>query len=203
MFIVHRFRYNELFMFAGNDVMAISSLGSASGNFWWRSLKGRPRLYIHDQLELFVYLERFRRYSTFFIWLWFPYWGQNCWGFWAEWPPKRQNSEKHLLGGHFLTSNCVFWAIVRQIISIRLIYAGAQEKKTGRKEERKEEKSQEVYISRMCGATPSGRIPTKLGKCVYITKIIKLAKFHRYKCRGFGAVRCSNFYVAIGNSGRP
>jgi len=31
--VVHRFRFNELFMFAGNDVIAISSLRGASGNF--------------------------------------------------------------------------------------------------------------------------------------------------------------------------
>jgi len=62
---------------------------------------------------------------------------------------------------------------VRELISIRLACAGAQEK-------RKEEKSQEVYISRMCGASPSGRIPTKLGICVRLTDIIKRAQFHRY-----------------------
>ena len=79
---------------------------------------------------------------------------------------------------------------MREMISIRLVCAGAQEKKGGRKEGRKEEKSQEVYISRMRGATPSGRIPTKLGKCVRFADVIELAKFHRYKSRGFGAVRC-------------
>jgi len=45
----------------------------ASGNFWLRILKGRPRLYIHVHLTLFVYLERFRRYSTFIYFLGFPY----------------------------------------------------------------------------------------------------------------------------------
>jgi len=48
-------------------------------------------------------------------------------------------------------------------------------KKKGRKEGRKEEKSQEVYILSMRGATPSGRIPTKLGKCVRLTDVIKFA----------------------------
>jgi len=95
--------------------------------------------------------------------------------------------EKHLLGGHFFTPNCVFWAIMREIISIRLACAGAQE---FRQEGRKEVKSQEVYISRMRGATPSGWIPTKLGKCVCLTDVIKLAKFDCYNLRGFGAVRC-------------
>jgi len=52
------------------------------------------------------------------------------------------------------TSNGVFWAIVRDIISIRLACAAAQEKRQeGRKAVSK--KSQEVYISRMCGATLS------------------------------------------------
>jgi len=93
--------------------------------------------------------------------------------------------EKHFVGGHFLTPNCVFCAIVHEIISIRLACAGAQERKKGWKEE----KSQEVYISRMRGATLSGRIPTKLGTCVRLRDVIKRAKFHRYNLRGFGAVR--------------
>jgi len=66
---------------------------------------------------------------------------------------------------------------VREIISIRLACAGAQEKKAGRQEDRKEEKSQEVYISRMRGTPPSGRFPTKLGKCVRLTDVTKRAKF--------------------------
>jgi len=185
-------------MFSGNDVIAISSLEGTSGNFWLRILKGRPRLYIHVQLTLFVYLERFRRYSTFFIRLGFPFWWAKFRGLWAKWPPKRQIREKHLLGGHFLTPKCVFWVIVREIISIRLACAGAQEKKG-----RKEEKSQEVFISCMFGATPSAQIPTKLGACVRLTDFILHAKFHRYNLRGFGAVRCWRFHVSIEYQGRP
>jgi len=79
---------------------------------------------------------------------------------------------------------------VREIISIRLPCAGAQEKRQeGRQEGWREEKSQEVFISRMHGATPSGRIPTKIGTCVCLTDVIKRAKFHRYNLRDFGAVR--------------
>jgi len=118
-------------------------------------------------------------------------------GFGEKWPQTRQIKEKLLLGGHFLTPNCVFWAIVCEIISIRLACAGALEKKAGRK------KSQEVYISRMFGATSSGWIPTKLGKGVPLTDVIKRAKFHRYNLRGVGAVRCWSYDVAIGNPGRP
>jgi len=74
---------------------------------------------------------------------------------------------------------------MRAIISIRLACAGAQEKKG-----KKVENSQEMYISCMRGATPSGRIVTKLGNCVRLTDIVKRAKFHRYNISGFGAMRC-------------
>jgi len=133
-----------------------------------------------------------------FVFGWdFPAGGAKFWVFWAKWPPKRQIREKHLLEGHFLTPNCVFWAIVSEIISICLACAGSQEKKVVRQEE----KSHKAYISR--GAIPSGRIITKLGKCVYLTDVIKLAKFHGYNLRGFGAVSGKSFHVAIGNQGRP
>jgi len=79
---------------------------------------------------------------------------------------------------------------VREIISIRLARAGAQEKKAVKMAGRKEDKSQEVYISRMCGATPSGRNATKFGRCVIRPDVMKRAKFHCYNLRGFGAVRC-------------
>jgi len=62
-----------------------------------------------------------------------------------------------------------------------------QVRKKRRQEGRKEENSQEVYISSMRRATP---IPTTLGKCVRLTDVIKRAKCHRYNLRGFGAVRC-------------
>jgi len=88
---------------------------------------------------------------------------------------------------------------VREIISIRVAYAGAQEKKAVKQEGRKEEKSQEVYISRMCGATPSGRIPTKLGTYVRLTDVIKRAKFYRYNLRGFtgSAQFCSVLFCSV------
>jgi len=173
-------------MFAGNDVIAISSLGGASGKFWLRILKGRPRLYIDVQLTLFVYLERFRRYSTFYIWLWFPYWRRNFGGFLGKMTPKMSNERKTLAGRALpyaklrLLSHCA-WNYIYPFGLCRCA------RKKGRKEGRK---SQEVYISRMCGATPSGWIPTKLGTCVQLTDVIKRAKIHCYNLRGFGAVRC-------------
>jgi len=75
---------------------------------------------------------------------------------------------------------------VRETIYIRLTCA-----KKGTNAGKQEEKSQEVYISRVCGATPSGQIPTKLGigKCVRLTDVIKRAEFHLYDLRGFEALR--------------
>jgi len=78
--------------------------------------------------------------------------------------------------------------VLEIIISICLACAGAQAKiKAGRQELRKagRKKSQEVYISRMRVAISSGRIPTKLDKCVRLTDITKRAKFHRYNWRDF------------------
>jgi len=122
--------------------------------------------------------------------------GRNCGGF-GQMTPNTSNERKTLARSALpyaklrLLSHCAW-------IYLYLACAGAQEKKAGRK------KSQlEVFISRMRGANPSGRIPTKLGICVRLTDIIKRAKFHRYNLRGFGAVRCWNFHVAIGNRGRP
>jgi len=146
-------------MFAENDVIAISSLGGASGNFWLRILKGQPRLYIHVQLTLFVYLERFRRYWTFCIWLGFPWWGRKFGGFWAKWCPKRQIERKTLTGRALPCAKLCVLSYCAWNIIICLACAGAQEK---RQEGKNEEKSQEVYISRMCGATFSGWIATKL-----------------------------------------
>ena len=111
--ILHRFRDNDVFLQTGDDVMVIPPLGGAVRSFRRRILKGWPQVYLHAQLTYFAYLQPLKSYSTFSFWLGFPYCRPNLWGFRGKWPPKSQNFEKHLLRGHFLTSNHVFWAIVR------------------------------------------------------------------------------------------
>jgi len=69
-------------------------------------------------------------------------------------------------------------------------------RQAGRKAGRK--KSHEKCIFHVCG-----RITTRLGTCVRLTDIMKRAKFHSYRLRGFGALRCWSFQVAIGNQGHP
>jgi len=124
--------------------------------------------------------------------------GGEILGFWGKMTPKTSN-ERKTFGGRALPysklrllSHCA-WNYLYPV----------QVSKEKRQEGRQEEKSQEVYISRMCGATPSGRILTKLGQCVRLLILIKRAKFHRYNLRGFGAVRCWSFHFAIGNQGCP
>jgi len=74
---MHGFRDNEVLLQAEYDVLVIPPPRVDLRYFTWQILKERPRLYIHVQLTLFVYLERFRSYSTFFIWLGFPYCGRT------------------------------------------------------------------------------------------------------------------------------
>jgi len=136
-------------MFAVNDVIVNSSLGGASGNFWLRILEGRPRLYIHVQLTLFVYLERFRRYSTFCFWLGFSYWGTKLCGFLGKMTPKTANERKKLAG------RALSYAKLRLLSHCAWNYrypSGAQEKKAVRKVGRK--KSHKKCIIHVCVERP-------------------------------------------------
>jgi len=67
-------------MFAGNDVIAISSLGGASGNFWLGILKGRPRLYIHVQWHFLSILNGLDVIQLF-VFGWNISTGAKIWGF--------------------------------------------------------------------------------------------------------------------------
>ena len=71
--IMHRFRYNQVLPFAGNDVIVLSPLGGAVSDFSPRILKWQPRLHVHVALTFCVYLEPFISYSTLFTWLGFQH----------------------------------------------------------------------------------------------------------------------------------
>ena len=73
--IIHQFRYIQVFLLAGNDVIALSSLGGAVGDASLRNLSGQSRLPFHVTLTFFVFLELFSSYSTLFIWLGFQHLG--------------------------------------------------------------------------------------------------------------------------------
>jgi len=67
------------------------------------------RRYIHVQLTLFVYLERFRRYSTFFIWLGFPNGGESL-GHLKTKHPDNYKQDLTCKSKHFFAWNFVFFA---------------------------------------------------------------------------------------------
>jgi len=70
-------------------------------------------------------------------------------------------------------------------------------KKTGRK------KSHKNCIFHVCVERPLARgVQSNLAH-MFISLVIKRAKFHRYNLRGLGAVRCWSFHVSTGNQGRP
>ena len=138
--ITHRFRDNDVFLQTGNDVMVIPLLEGAVRSFRWRILKRvTPKfifiLYWHI-LPIFNHLRAmsltqslkfddddlssssFGIFGIFGIFDFFILVGISLLpakfvGFSRKMTPKSQNFEKHLFGGHFLTSNGVFWAIVR------------------------------------------------------------------------------------------
>jgi len=186
---MHGFRDNEVLLQAGYDVIVISPPGGASSYFTWRILKGRPRLYIDVQLTLFVYLEQFRRYSTLLIWLGFPYWRRNFGGFGQNDPPNVKLEKNTSWEGTSIRQTASFEPLcVKLSLSVWPVQVRKKKgSKAGRQEGRKVTRS--VYFTYVW-ATPSGRIPTKLGTCVRFTDVIKRAKFHPYYLRGFGAVRC-------------
>jgi len=98
-------------------------------------MKGRPRLYFTVQLTLCVYLERFRcnSFDFFLFGCEVPTGGRKFVGLGQNDAQNVKWEKNNLLRGHFLTSSCVFWVIVREIISICLACAGAQyNKKAGR-----------------------------------------------------------------------
>jgi len=121
-------------MFAGNDVVAISSLGALqviSDYGFWKCDPDFIFMFNWHFLSILKGLDEIR----LFLFGWdFPT-GCEIVGVWDKMTTKRHMREKHLLGGYFLTPNCVFWAIVCEIISIGLACAGAQEKRQeGRQE---------------------------------------------------------------------
>jgi len=132
--------------------------------------------------------------------------GAKFWGVLDKMTHKTSNERKTLAGRALpyaklrLLSHCA-WNYLHPLGMCTC--ARKKGRTAGRQEGRKEEKSQDVYYSFMCWATPRGRISTKRDTWVHLTDVIKRAKFHCYNMRDFGAMRCWSFCVVIGNQGRP
>jgi len=111
--IMHHFRDNKVFLQTGKNVIVISPLGASyiilHDLFW----KGDPKFIIMFYRQMLPIFNRLRVVRLFHFGWDFPTAGE-IWGFRfrGKWPHKSQNIE-NTLRGHFLTSNRIFWAIVR------------------------------------------------------------------------------------------
>jgi len=115
IFAMHGFRDNDVLMQAEYNVIVISPPGGATRNFLMADSE-RATLSFHVQLTLFVYLERFRRYSIFCIWLGFPYiLGDELVGFFGQNNPQNVKWVKNTCweGTSELTRlDCIFYVFV-------------------------------------------------------------------------------------------
>jgi len=90
--------------------------------------------------------------------------------------------------GHFLTSQRVFWAIVRHPRVTSVDECG---KKTKIKKKR-------LYTSRISTDAPLRPIATNFGMRVCLVDVINCAKFYRNRLRGLDSVRGRNLTIPIG-----
>jgi len=99
-------------------------------------------------LTLFVYLERFRRYSTFLIWLGFPYWGRNC-GVFGQNDPQNVKLEKNICWeGTSSRQTASFEPLcVKLTLSVWPVQVRKKKLKAVRKASRKEEVTRSVYFT--------------------------------------------------------
>ena len=88
--------------------MVISPLGGVVYSFYWRILKGWPQVCIHALLKSFAYLQPFSSYSTFSVWLGFPYCQRNCGVFEENDPQKVKISKNTCLEGTSLRQTASF-----------------------------------------------------------------------------------------------
>ena len=79
MSIIHHFQDIEVFLLAGNDVIAISPLGGALKRIIFVDSERATPTFYSCCLDFFVYLEPFTSYSTLLIWLGFQHQGV-IWG---------------------------------------------------------------------------------------------------------------------------
>jgi len=193
--IVHRFRFIELFVFAENDVIAISSLWGASGIFWLRILKGRPQFYIHVQLKFLAYLKRFRRYSTFLFRWDFPTGGEIV-GILGKMIPKT-SIERKTLAGRALPYAKLRRLSVKLSLSVWPVQVRKKKRQAGRQEELRSHKK---CIFHVCveRSLADGFQPNLAIMFVSRTKLNVQSFLLLERLR-----RCWNFHVAIGNQGRP
>jgi len=158
------------------------------GNFWLWILKRRTRGFIHVQLILFVYLERFRRYSTFLFGVISLYREWIFFGFWIIRPVKPLNRRKTLAARAkvHLLSHCVcnhLFGLCRY----------ARNKST---------RSHKVCIFHVCVVRPlaSGFQPRWSGSSHQRIQACKVLELQIEKCQCYEMLK---FPCSIGKPSRP
>jgi hypothetical protein len=156
--IMHSFRYKQVCLLTGNDVMALSPLGSATGDLCLRVLKGRPRFNINVSLTFCVYLVPFRSYSNFYFWLWFP------------------------TGGEISKNSCIEGTSLRQTASVEPLRVKIGSRVWAVRVAKKKKQSQDPYMSPPSGVGTADRIRSKICRIGDLRNVITLAKFWVDRC---------------------
>jgi len=93
---------------------------------------------------------------------------------------------------HFLTSQRVFWAIVREISRTGYFSRRVRE------EHKHKNKQERPYISRISPGAPLQRIGTSFGLHVSLVDVINCANFYGNRFRGLDSVRGQSLTIPIG-----
>ena len=86
---MHRFRYNQVLPFVGNDVIVLSPLGGAVSDFFTTDSERATLTLYHVALTFCVYLEPLKSYSTLSIWLGFQHLGLYWGSFFGDATPQK------------------------------------------------------------------------------------------------------------------
>ena len=115
----------------------------------------------------------------------------HFWRFLGNLNPKMLSAIVRTPKGHFVTSQRVFWTIVREIPCSGYFSKRVREKNNKNKKER-------PYISRISPGAPLRPIGTSFGLCIRLVDLINCAKFYRNRLRGLDSVSGRSLTIPIG-----
>jgi len=133
-------------------------------------------------------------YSRLYVW---TYWQRIPYGAKFEEFNDQQHvkwKKKDLLGAHFISPSCVFWAIELRFIyllfflSVICLCVNVYEYTRRKTEASRSGRSNNYRIFHVCVQRPLAGISTKLAGRVGLADIIKHSKCHRFEFSGFNAV---------------
>ena len=128
-----------------------------------------------------------RMHSAFMLDL--PILSEQIRGFSKKWPIKRQRGENYVIGGIYLESNRVFWAIIH---ANRLTGVACSLRKESKNTEKK---SHKLYISLPCGDAPGYQIETKLCRVGALRNVITHKKIEVDRLRALNLAVCRSYAI--------